>query len=95
MIKKYRKLPVIIEAVQWNGLNFKEIAAFAGYNVAILKEVLLPNINMKIPGEYRLCIRTLEGVMDARIDDYIIKGVNGECYPCKPDIFEKTYEEVE
>ena len=94
MIKQYRKKPVIIEAVQWNGLNFKEIEEFAGYNVAILEEVRKPNMDMKIPGDYRLCIRTLEGVMDARKGDYIIKGVNGECYPCKPDIFEKTYEEV-
>ena len=45
-------------------------------------------------GIKQLRIKTLEGVMDARIGDYIIKGVNGECYPCKPDIFEKTYEEV-
>lgn len=95
MIKQYRKKPVIIQAVQWNGMNFKEIEEFAGYNVAILEEVRKPNVDMKIPGDYRLCIRTLEGVMDARKGDYIIKGVNGECYPCKPDIFEKTYEKVE
>ena len=94
MIKKYRKKPVIIEAVQWNGLNFKEIQEFAGYDVAVLEEVRKLNMDMHIPGDYRLYIRTLEGVMDARKGDYIIKGVNGECYPCKPDIFEKTYEEV-
>ena len=41
-----------------------------------------------------LKIETLEGVMNASVGDYIIKGVNGEYYPCKPDIFEKTYEEV-
>ena len=92
---KYRKRPVIIEAVQWDGLNFKEIEKFAVNDVAILEEVRKPNMDMKIPGDYRLCIRTLEGVMDARRGDYIIKGVNGGCYPCKPDIFEKTYEEVE
>lgn len=89
MIKKYRKKPVIIEAVQWNGLNFKEIQEFAGYDVAVLEEVRKPNMDMHIPGDYRLCIRTLEGVMDARKGDYIIKGVNGECYPCKPDILRK------
>lgn len=95
MIKKYRKKPVIIEAVQWNGLNFKEIEKFAGYDVAVLEEVRKPNMDMHIPGDYRLCIRTLEGVMDASIGDYIIRGVNGEHYACKPDVFVKTYEEVE
>lgn len=39
-------------------------------------------------------IETLEGVMTADIGDYIIKGVKGECYPCKPDIFHMTYEEI-
>ena len=92
---KYRKKPVVIHAIQWNGLNFKEIENFAGYGVAILEEVRKPNMDMNIPGDYRLSIRTLEGVMDARKGDYIIRGVNGEYYPCKPDIFEKTYEKVE
>lgn len=92
---KYRKKPVVIEAVQWNGLNFKEIEKFAGADIAILEEVRKPNKDMNIPGDYHLCIRTLEGVMDARRGDYIIRGVNGEFYPCKPDIFEKTYEKVE
>ena len=94
-IMKYRKKPVVIDAIQWNGLNFKEIENFAGYGVAILEEVRKPNMDMNIPGDYRLSIRTLEGVMDARKGDYIIRGVNGEYYPCKPDIFEKTYEKVE
>lgn len=92
---KYRKRPVIIEAVQWNGLNFKEIEKLAGADIAMLEEVRKPNMDMNIHGDYRLSIRTLEGVMNARKGDYIIRGVNGECYPCKPDIFEKTYEKVE
>ena len=50
--------------------------------------------NMIFDKEY-MEIETLEGVMKANIGDYIIKGVNGEFYPCKPDIFEKTYEEAE
>ena len=57
--------------------KLKEIEKFAGKDVAILKEVRKPNMDMHIPGDYRLCIRTLEGVMDARRGDYIIKGVNG------------------
>lgn len=92
---KYRKKPVVIDAIQWNGLNFKEIEDFAGVDITILEEVRTNRIDIHIPGDYRLCIRTLEGVMDARKGDYIIKGVNGEFYPCKPDIFEKTYEKVE
>ena len=78
MIKKYRKKPVIIEAVQWNGKNLTEIDNFVGGS-------------LKIEGS-NIVIHTLEGDMEASINDYIIKGVNGEFYPCKPDIFDKTYE---
>ena len=78
MINKYRKKPVIIEAVQWNGKNLTEIDNFVGGS-------------LKIEGS-SLVINTLEGDMEASINDYIIKGVNGEFYPCKPDIFDKTYE---
>lgn len=60
---KYRKKPVIIEAIQFEDNPY-------------------------------LKIETLEGIMKASVGDYIIKGVNGEFYPCKPDIFEKTYERV-
>ena len=85
---KYRKKPVIIEAIQWLGNNMKEIADFAGesanFEVANEKEKQL----------FNLSIQTLEGNMIASAGDYIIKGVNGEFYPCKPDIFEKTYEKV-
>lgn len=78
MVKKYRKKPVIIEAIQWNGKNLTEIDNFVGGS-------------LKIEGS-SLVIYTLEGDMEASINDYIIKGVNGEFYPCKPDIFDKTYE---
>lgn len=77
---KYRKKPVIIEAVQWNGDNFEEIMKFVNNNFVHLN------------GE--LIIKTLEGNMTASKGDYIIKGVKGEFYPCKPDIFKATYEEV-
>ena len=80
MIKKYRKKPVVIEAVQWVGNNLSDIETFIGRNVK--------------NKETTIVIRTLEGDMEASIGDYIIKGVNGEFYPCKPDIFDKTYEEV-
>lgn len=80
---KYRKKPVVIEAVQWTGKNANEVARFAE--------------GKAIAGVFHDCftVQTLEGVMQARVGDYIIKGVNGEFYPCKPDIFAKTYEAVE
>ena len=80
MVKKYRKKPVTIEAIQWNGENLSEIDEFTESKVKNHESVLI--------------IPTLEGDMYASLSDYIIKGVNGEFYPCKPDIFAKTYEEV-
>lgn len=80
MIKKYRKKPIEVEAVQWTGFNIKEIAIFTEGKIAMTKDNLL-------------CIVTLEGVQLVLVGDYIIKGIKGEFYPCKPDIFEQTYEE--
>ena len=80
MYKKYRKKPVIIEAIQWNGENLSEMVEFTRGKVKSHGLVLI--------------IPTLEGDMYASLSDYIIKGVNGEIYPCKPNIFAKTYEEV-
>ena len=79
---KYYKKPVVVEAVQWTGENMAEICFFTGIcGGELIKD-----------GE--LYIKTLEGVHHASIGDYIIKGIKGEFYPCKPDIFEKTYEMV-
>lgn len=75
---KYRKKPVVVDAVQFN--NSADIHEFCG---DFVREPV---------GEDYLEIKTLEGIMRASKGDYIIKGVNGEFYPCKPDIFEKTYE---
>lgn len=80
MIKKYRKKPVTIEAIQWNGGNLSEIRDFMRSTVETHGLVLI--------------IPTLEGDMYASLNDYIIKGVNGEFSPCKPYIFANTYEEV-
>ena len=80
MIKKYRKKSVTIEAIQWTGKNLSEINDFIGKTVENKRTTLV--------------IHTLEGDMEVSIGDYIIKGVNGEFYPCKPNIFTKTYEEV-
>jgi hypothetical protein len=79
-MKKYRKKPVVIDAVQFTGKNFDEIEAFAGGDACFVN------------GE--LVVATLEGSLRATIGDYIIKGIKGEFYPCKPDIFEATYEAV-
>lgn len=81
---KYRKKPVVIEAIQYNGKN---------------RDVILINLGMDEIGEDfisgDLLIETLEGEMRANKGDYIIKGIKGEFYPCKPDIFEMCYELVE
>lgn len=94
---KYKKKPVVIEAIQLKVDNFDEICEFMG-------ETPVPkhnpdygidehgNTNNPYLGVY---IETLEGKMLANCGDYIIKGVSGEFYPCKPDIFEKTYDIVE
>lgn len=79
---KYRKKPVVIEAIQWKGNNKQEIIDFVKSDCAF-------------SFSNELKINTLEGVMTALVNDYIICGVNGEFYPCKPDIFEQTYELVE
>ena len=80
MIKKYRKKPVTIEAIQWNGGNLSEIRDFMRSTVVNHGSVLI--------------IPTLEGNKHASLNDYIIKDINGKFYPCKPDIFANTYEEV-
>lgn len=85
---KYRKKPVIIEAIQFedNSDRIIEIHEFMGGDTI--------RVNYEDKDNPYLKIETLEGIMKASVRDYIIKGVNGEFYPCKPDIFEKTYERV-
>lgn len=82
---KFRKKPVEIEAIQWNGENIAEIKMFMDENEPVYMSGY-SNAD-KIIG-----IQTLEGLMVANINDWIIKGIKGEFYPCKPDIFEQTYE---
>ena len=93
MVKKYKTKLCEIEAIQWNGLNLEEIKEFVGesliYNICDTAWEVgkgRPHVDMKI--------KTLEGDMQASIGDYIIKGLRGEFYPCKPDVFEKKYELV-
>ena len=87
----FRKKPVIIEAIQWTGNNLQEIIAFLGdSNIQNDKNHYLEE--SRLPGG--LIIKTLEGEHQAAIGDWIIKGVQGEHYPCKPDVFDATYEPV-
>lgn len=80
---KYRKKPVVIEAIRWTGLN-------DCLNGTVFQEGLHAGLAERT--DKALPIKTLEGTMLANVGDWIIQGVKGEFYPCKPDIFEATYE---
>lgn len=84
MIKQYRKKPVVIEAMHFGRDTVKDIVAWCGANTVKSGNTVA-----------WLSVFTLEGNMKAEKGDYIIKGVKGEFYPCKPDIFAATYEAVE
>lgn len=81
---RFRKKPVVIDAVRWTGENLQKILELAHGCERVVSL-----------GENGLTIQTLEGDHIANVGDWIIKGVNGELYPCKPDIFKKTYEVVD
>lgn len=80
---KFRKKPVVIEAVRWTSHNLDELRSFMAWSTNC------PDQNGALP------IITLEGIMRASVGDWIIKGVKGEFYPCKPDVFDATYERVD
>lgn len=99
---KYRKKPIKIEAFQYDG----DLKGSDGYYyvpdwaVKAFEDGTMYYDGMKQGEEYNdapceLFINTLEGVHHVSVGDYVIQGVNGELYPCKPDIFEKTYESVD
>lgn len=99
---KYRKKPVVIEAYHLKDLSYKtvkECLEFMGQQVKTYRGLGIEqpfDKYMQIVWKNNgLKIETLEGTMIAKAGDYIIRGVNEELYPCKPDIFEKTYEKVE
>lgn len=84
---KYKKKPVVVEAIQFTGRNCFDVLRFMNRASDIWEADLMQTDHPTI--------YTLEGDMTASPGDYIIKGIKGEFYPCKPDIFEATYEKVE
>ena len=86
-MKQYRKKPIVIEAIQFDGWNWKECMQFMSDKDLAFTDDLTRKENLKID--------TLEGTMIANVGDYILRGVKGEFYPCKPDVFAATYEPVE
>lgn len=83
---KYRKKPVVVDAVRWDG------------NLTTVEPLLIgsttPDVSQDL-SDPALLISTLEGTMRAEVGDYIVRGVKGELYPCRADIFEATHERAE
>ena len=87
MIIKAVKKPIEIEAIKFTGWNWADCYQFMSEEPLFFPQ--------EVRFEEEIVIETLEGDMTAQVNDYIIKGVQGECYPCKPDIFKETYDLVE
>lgn len=79
---KFRKKPVVIDAMKWTGTNWDEISAFCEYGITTIGD------------NHPLFISTLEGKVRCDVGDWLIRGLKGEFYPCKSDIFDATYEPV-
>ena len=84
MFRRFRKLPIEVSAIQWTDNNIQSVDAFFGDDFHDWEPL----------GSGAIEIRTLEGLMRVEVGDWIIRGIEGEFYPCKPDIFEATYEEI-
>ena len=91
MARKYRKKPVVVEAIQWTGKNLQGMKNFVGDSLEYDVMDAAWEVG-KGPVIVNVRIQTLEGIHHASVGDFIIKGIRGEFYPCKPDIFAKTYE---
>lgn len=83
---KFRKKPVVIDAVLWDG-NLETLEQLGCWSLDTTPTQCLTSFDLEI--------ETLEGVVTAKVGDYVIKGVQQELYPCKPDIFAATYEAAE
>lgn len=94
---KFRKRPVVINAVQWTGCNLRDVITFTDGPPDVRSQHAAEKwvAYERLVASDGLMIYTLEGKMSASVGDWIIKGVQGEYYPCKPDIFEMTYEAIE
>lgn len=94
-VKRYVKKPVEVTAIQWTGKNQSEIEQFidnSSLQWEYMNAVRVVGVTPPVPD---LHIKTLEGMMHASVGDYIIRGLGGEFYPCKPDIFLATYDIIE
>lgn len=89
---KFRKKPIVVEAVQYNGPAM--FNKFENSRPALPEGVVWVG-DRQMAGTLYPAIQTLEGEMLVKAGDWIIKGIRGEFYPCKPDVFEATYEKVE
>lgn len=86
---KFRKKPMVVEAMQFTGKNATEIISWAHEGLPAMAN----SIVFRDPvSNHLISIRTMEGIMLATPGDWIIKGIEGEFYPCKPGIFDRTYE---
>ena len=91
---KFRKKPVVIEAVRVRDFNRCDSPSWAFENAPLWLIDGMENLTLQCAPD-GIYVKTLEGTMKAELDDWIIRGVKGELYPCKPDIFEATYEPAE
>lgn len=89
IMNKYQKKPVVIEAIQYDDKPETDIELQEQFGIDPVR------VSYKNPDDPILIIETLEGEMKAHVGDYIIRGVHGELYPCKPDIFNETYQKVD
>ena len=94
---KYRKKPVVIEAIRWDGENLAEVLSFTGKSPRFEEwfssfDEYAAHVSSD---DNKFKVFTPEGAMEANVGDWIIRGVRGEHYPCKPDIFAATYEAAE
>jgi len=94
---QYRKRPVVIEAIKWTGKNLRDVICFTDgpLNTRTHHAGMMWEQYSELVAREGLKIFTLEGKMNADVGDFIIRGVKGEFYPCKPDIFAATYENAD
>ena len=91
---RYRKIPHIVEAVQWDGYNLSEVVKFCEGKLTYKMCDSAWKVNKGAPIITDMYIETLEGKMHISKGDYIVKGTKGEFYPCKPEVFEEVYEYI-